>query len=396
MKPRTLLLYLFALSNFAHIVDFMILMPLGDVLMKDFAIPPQKFTYLVSAYAVSAFFAGIFGVFFIDRFDRKKALLAVMFGFGLGTIACSFAPSYEFFLLARTLTGFFGGIIGALVLAVISDLYPFEERGKAMGIVSTSFSLASVLGVPLGLILADSYNWQLPFLLLGGFVFVMAFLILKLMPAMDAHLKDANLEKENKLQQLFSILGNANLRKALALTILMIMGHFSIIPFISPYMIRNVGLLQQDIKYIYLFGGLATVVSAPLAGRWVDKFGAARVFLIALLSSFAVIAVLTNLSPVPLWTALVVTTLFFIATNSRFVPAQTLITSSVEPSRRGSFMSLNASAQQLASGSASLLGGWIVSEAATGQIQHYPILGMVAIGISACTLFVVFSLKIVK
>jgi len=145
IQNRKLILYTLALVNFIHIIDSMLIMPLGDIFISEFGIDSAQYSLLVSAYALSAFFSSLLGVFFLDRFDRKNALLFIYIGFGIGTIACGFASNYWQLVSLRILTGFFGGMIGAMVLSVVSDLYKFKERGSAMGILFAAFSAASAL-----------------------------------------------------------------------------------------------------------------------------------------------------------------------------------------------------------------------------------------------------------
>ena len=158
IRNEPLLIFILAVIQFTHIIDFMIMMPLGKQFMELYDITPQQFSMLVSSYAFSAFVAGLIGALYIDRFDRRHALLVLYIGFTTGTFVCAMAPSYEIFLAARAFTGAFGGTLGALILAVVGDVVPFDRRGAAIGKVMIAFSVAAIAGVPAGIYLAGNYG----------------------------------------------------------------------------------------------------------------------------------------------------------------------------------------------------------------------------------------------
>lgn len=335
-KSELGLLLVLALVQFTHIIDFMIVMPLGAQFMTIFDITPKQFSWIVSSYSATAFLAGFLSALFIDRFDRKYALLVLYLGFILGTFACSQASSYGFFLLARMLTGAFGGVLAALILSIVGDVIPFSRRGRAMSVIMTAFSAASVIGVPLGLYLAAQFNWKMPFLATAVFSGIVGILIFFVVPSMKKHLQ----EKQNREHPFFvvaKIAQNSNQLQALLFNVVLMLGHFTIIPFIAPYMQLNIGFSDFQITYVYLIGGLLTVFVLPIFGRLSDKFGHARVFAFASLGAVFSIFAITNLPPVSIPLALLVTSSFFVVASGRNVPALTLITSVVRPENRGSF-----------------------------------------------------------
>src|SRR5690606_35061877 len=132
-------------------------------------IQPKQFSGLVASYSLSAGVSNFLASSYIDRFDRKKLVLFTFTMFAFSMLCCAFASNYYWFLLARILTGMFGGLTGSIVIAIVSDLIPFERRGAAMGILSMAFAFASVLGVPIGLLIADIWHWQVPFYLIAFF-----------------------------------------------------------------------------------------------------------------------------------------------------------------------------------------------------------------------------------
>lgn len=392
-RKETILLLTLALIQFTHVMDFMIIMPLGNQLMKLFQIGPQQFGFIVSAYTITAGIVGFTGAFFVDNFDRKKILTVCYTGFLVGTLACAFAPNYEFMLLARILTGAFGGLLSTIILSIVGDAIPFERRASAMGVVTAGFSLASVFGVPFGNFLATTYSWHAPFFFIAGFGVIVNLFIFRFVPLMSDHIQDKS--RRPDLIGVIKRLGkNMNQRRALLLMSLLMLSQFSIIPFIAAYMEKNVGFSQLQVTYIYLFGGLCTVFTSPLIGRLADKIGKQKVY--AIFASLAVIPLflITNLSPWPIWAVLIVTSFFFIVISGRVVPAMAMITSTAIPQNRGSFMSFNSSVQQLSAGIAAFISGAIVTENSAGQLVNYNIVGYLAI--AACLVSIWAAFRIVS
>lgn len=396
-KERVLLLIL-ASALFTHIMDFMIMMPLGPQLMRLFDITPQQFSFLVSCYSFAAGASGILVAFFIDRFDRKSALKIMYIGFTIGTLACAFAPTYSILLFTRSIAGAFGGVLGALILSIVSDAIPLERRAAGIGFVMAAFSVASVFGVPFGLYLASIFSWHAPFLFLGGFSLIVAFFIFQFVPSMTNHLHGEN-SMQNPLQILKRILGKRNPLIGLLFTSILMFGHFTIIPFIAPYMVGNVGFTEQELTYIYLVGGGLTIFSSPLVGKMADKYGKIRTFTIFGILVLIPVYIISHLEPVPLWQALVVSGLFFILANGRMVPSTTMVTSVVKPENRGSFMSMRSSIQQISSGLAAMLAGSLISETPSvvtegaKALVGYQNVGYVAIFFSIVALFVAQLLR---
>lgn len=384
---------LLAAINFTHIMDVMIMMPLSDIFLEDFGIQAAEFSYLVSSYAIGAFISSMIGVFTLDRFGRKKALLFIYAGFTIGTLMCGLAWSYTSLLIVRFITGMFGGIIGALALSIISDLYSFKERGKAIGILMASFSAASALGVPVGLYFAAIYSWSLPFYFLGGMGIILFTVAYFILPQMNDHLSD---ELPSPMETIRSLTGNINQINALSLGIILVIGHFIIIPFITPYMTRNVGFEQYEISYIYLIGGVLTIFSGPIIGRLTDKYGALRTFFVIVVLSFIPVILITHMGEVPIYIALIVTSLFFVLGSGRMIAPNTMITAAVGPSNRGSFMSVKSALQQLAIAFASIVSGMIVYINEEGSMSNYHFVGYLSVLFCILAMFIAPKLKVAK
>jgi predicted MFS family arabinose efflux permease len=390
-----ILLFMLAVVQFSHVLDFMIIMPLGKQFMSIFDISPRQFSLIVSAYAGSAFVVSLFSAMFIDRFDRKKALLATFAGFALGTIACGMAADYYFFLIARSLTGAFGGILSALVLSIVGDAIPLKRRGRAMGIVMTAFSAASVVGVPISIYLAAEFSWRMPFLSLGVLAGVMCIAIFFLVPPLRSHL-DGGMVQRNPIKVMKNIFSDGNQRLALLFTIILMLGHFTIIPFIAPYMQLNIGFTDHQVSYIYLAGGLLTVFFLPFFGRLADRHGHARIFTYASLFALVSILAITNLPPVSIIVALCATSSFFVVASGRSVPATTMVTSVVRPESRGSFMSVRASINEAGLALSSFIAGLIITENADGSLGNYHYVGFIAIVMSLIAIAIAWKLRAVE
>jgi len=392
-KERALLLTL-AVIQFSHITDFMILMPLGPTLMRAFDILPSQFALLVSAYTFSAGIFGFVGAFFIDRFDRKKMLIIMATGFALGTLACGFSSSYYLLLFTRAFTGSFGGILSALILSIIGDAVPNERRAGAMGLVMASFSLASVVGVPLGLYLATLSDWHFPFISLGLIALLTLIPIAKFIPTMNTHIV-SRADRESPIAIVRNVLENKNQLYALLFGVIIMFSHFSVVPFISPYLVTNVGFSEKDITYIYLIGGGLTIFTAPLIGRLADRFGRLKIFVIAVIIVSFPIFFLTNLTEQPIWIVLLITSFFFVFGSGRMIPSTAMITSSVRPKNRGSFMSFNSACRQLTNGFAAYFGGLIITQGEDGLLHHYDWVGYIAIAMGILSIIIARKIKVV-
>jgi multidrug resistance protein len=395
MNKEKAILWTLAAINFIHIVDFMILMPLGPQLMRIFEIGPGEFSLLVSSYTFSAGISSFLGAFFLDRFDRKKILLWVYVGFMLGTLGCALSPSYGVLLIARVVSGVFGGITSALILAIIGDLIPNERRGRAMGLVMAAFSFASVMGVPLGLFLASLSDWHTPFYILTGLSLISLLMIARFIPPISGHL-GMEIKRPHPLDVISRMTSNANQMRAITLSVMMMFGQFMIIPFLSPYNVANVGFTEMQLTYVYMAGGAFTIFTSPWVGKLADRHGKLRIFTIFMLLNLIPIGVITHLGITPIPLVLVITTLFFVTSNGRYVPAAAIITGTATPENRGSFLSFNSAVQQMAAGFASLLAGLIIGENALGQLTHFNWVGYLAIFFSILCIPLARRVKVVS
>ena len=373
-----MVVYVLAGVNFTHIMFTMVLMPLGDELMREFDISAFQFSHLITAYAIAAFLSGLAAVFLMDRFNRKTTLLFLFTAFWIAASGCSLVGSYEQLLLLRFLAGAFGGLLSAVALAIVSDLYSFKERGAAIGLLMAGFSAAAALGVPVGLLIADWLSWRVTFLFVGLMGMIFTILILIKFPPLEVQ------SEEYKLQKLFEpikqIIASANQIKALVAAFVLILGHFLIIPFIAPFMIRNVGFSMTEISYLYFAGGFFTIFSTPIIGKITDRIGSLRSGVIFMILSFLPVVLLTQMSTTTFVYGLFVIAMFYVLGSGRMIGPQTIITAAAPPETRGAFMSLKSSVQQLAIAFAGFFSGLIVfTDGADEIFVNYDKLGYLSI-----------------
>jgi len=390
-STERLLLLLLAAVQFTHIMDFMILMPLGPQLMRSLLIGPGQFSALVAAYNISSGVIGLLAAPFIDRFDRRQVLLLAYSGFIIGTLACAFSQNFTTLLTARALSGAFGGLSSSMVLAIIGDVVPAERRATGVGVVMTAFSLAAALGVPFGLRLAQIFRWEAPFYFLAGLAFLMWVTAFIRLPSLNAHLKNAQL---NPVMAFAELLRDPNATRALLFMGTLVFGHFTIIPLLPPFLVGNAGLPERDLFMVYLTGGIFTVFSAPIIGKLADTLGRVRV--LGWLIGFASIVTLaiTTAADRPIWLILALAGLFFVFASGRFVPAQAIMTLAVPASRRGAFMSLTGCARDIASGVSSSLAGWVVVQTPSGRLLHYDWLGWMAVAAAVASFWLAKKVRV--
>jgi len=387
-RQEKMLLGLLMCINFTHVMDYVIIMPLGARMMERLHLSPAQYGYLVAAYSLAAALSGLLGGFVLDRFSRKQALLSLYLGFTLATFACGFAPNYPIFLLARFAAGAFGGVAGSVVYAIVSDVIPSERRGRAMGLVMSAFPIASILGIPFAMWLTTLHGWPAPFLMLGALSAAVLLLTLRHLPLLP-HQPAA----QSPWLQMKEILSHPLHQRAFLMSGFLVFAGGCVIPFMAPSMVANNGLSEHQLTWIYVFGGAATLFSTNLIGYWSDKASKTTVLLSMSLLCSATILILTNLHGATLWQVLVVTTLFTMSMAGRFPPAMALITNAVEARYRGGFMSVNSAVQQAANSLASSAAGWFLATSATGQLTGYPRTGLLAVISLGVTIVLAFQVR---
>lgn len=380
-RYQSLLVALLAFVQFTVILDFTIMSPLGAIIMPALDITTGQFGAAVSAYAFSAGISGILSAGFADRFDRKRLLLFFYVGFTLGTALCALAPNYHVLLAGRIVTGLFGGVIGSVVLAITTDLFSLQQRGRVMGFVQTAFAASQVLGIPAGLFLSNHWSWHVSF---GAIIILsiagMAAIALMMKPV-NAHLA---LPQENTaFRHLIATVTQTRYTVAFLVTTLLATGGYMLMPFGSAYTVHNLGIDITHLPTIYLVSGLFSIVTGPVVGRVSDTFGKFPTFVFGSVMSMAMVLIYTHLGQVSLPTVIVVNVLMFVGIFSRMIPSQALISAIPDPSQRGSFSAVSASLQQLSGGLGSVLAGAIIAQNPDGSLRHFDWLGYIVVA-TAC------------
>lgn len=380
-----------AFLQFSVVLDFMVLSPLGVILMKELAITPSKFSLAISAYAFSAGASGLLAAGFADKFDRKKLLMFFYGGFLLGTLLCAIAPTFELLLMARIVTGIFGGVIGSISFAIITDLFAMQVRGRVMGFVQMSFSASQVLGIPVGLWLANAYGWHSCFWMIAIIGAVAGVVMLVYMKPVTEHLK-LNVDR-HALHHLFATVSKPRYVFGFLTMSLLASGGFMLMPFGSAFGTHNIGLTMEQLPMLYLVTGVFSIIAGPLAGRLSDKIGKFKLFCAGTVAAMIVVGIYTNMGITPFWLACAISVLLFVAITARMIPASALMTAIPDPQDRGAYMSINSATMQISGGIASVIAGLIVGQTADGMILNYDLLGYVVIALMAVMMVMMYYIN---
>lgn len=381
-----------AILQFTIILDFMVLSPLGEQLMDELNITPAQFSYVVSAYAISAGLSGLLAAGFADKFDRKKILLFFYVGFILGTLFCGIAANYNQLLAARIITGIFGGVIGSISFAIITDLFKLEVRGRVMGFVQMAFASSQVLGIPVGLYLANHLGWHSPFLLIVGISLIICTTIIIYMKPINAHLKIQS--DKSPLQHFVHVISQSRYLKAFIATTLLATGGFMLMPFGSAFSVHNLGISRDQLPMLYLVTGIFSMAAGPIIGKLSDKQGKYTIFTFGTLLSIVMVLIYCNLDITPLWVVIIINVILFFGIMARIISSSALMTAIPEPKDRGAFMGINSSFQQISGGIASIIAGLIVvRQSDVSPVENYDIVSYVVTGSMIVTLFFMYFIN---
>ena len=389
---QTFVIIILALTQFSVVLDFMVMSPLGDMLMKSMSLTTSQFGFAVSSYAFSAGISGLLTAGFADRFDRKKLLLFFYIGFIAGTLCCGLTTTYTMLIAARIITGIFGGVIGSISMAIVADLFPIEQRGRVMGFMQMGFGASQVLGIPISLFIANVWGWQSPFLMIVGLALVIwIFILVKLKPITQHLLIKSD---RNPLAHLWHTIAQRDYRIGFMSTALLSIGGFMMMPWGSAFSINNLHVTPQQLPYLFMVGGVSTLIIMPVIGKLSDKIDKFKLFALACIWMMVVVVVYTNLTPVPLWVVMVMNVLMMIGIMSRMIPSMALTSALPQMQDRGAFMSINSSLQQIAGGVAAAVGGMIVVQKDKfSPLEHYNTLGYVIVVISIISIWTVYRVS---
>jgi len=365
-----------ALLQFTIVLDFVIISPLGDILMKQMQISTAQFGWIVSSYAFSAGASGIITAGFADKFDRKKLLLLFYTGFTVGTLLCGLADSYVMLLVARIITGLFGGVIGSISLAIVTDLFPISQRGRVIGFIQMAFAGSQILGIPIGILVANHWGWHATFFMIVALCILILAAVFMRMQAVDQHLKIRS--ERSPLLHLWHTVINPRYQVGFLATAFLAIGGFMLMPFSSAFMVNNVGISHEQLPLVFMLTGVSSVVVMPLVGRLSDRFDKFRIFAIGSVLAIVMVMVYTHMSRSPLWFMILVNVILFMGIMSRSIPATALNTSVPLAQDRGAYMSITSSLQQMSGGIAAMIAGLIVQQRTPdAPLVHFDTLGYV-------------------
>jgi len=389
---QKLVVFLLAITQFTVVLDFMVMSPMGDILMKAIDLKPSQFGIAVSAYAFSAGASGLLTAGFADRFDRKKLLLFFYSGFIIGTFFCSFANDYWTLVAARIVTGLFGGVIGSISMAIITDIFTLQQRGRVMGFVQMGFGASQVLGIPIGLYIANNWGWHSAFLWIAVMALIIVIIIaVKLIP-ITAHI---GLQKhQSALKHLWSTFSQKEYRIGFLATALLSIGGYMMMPFGSAFAVNNLHVSHEQLPLLFMISGVASLIIMPIVGKLSDRYDKFKIFALASIWLMVVVLIYTNLGVTPFYLVVILNILMMAGILSRMTPSSALISAVPEMKDRGAFMSISSSLQQLAGGvAASLAGVIIVQQTKESPLEHYPTLGIIVVLLSVLSIFMIYRVS---
>jgi len=389
---QKIVIFILAMTQFTVILDFMVMSPLGDMLIKSLSMKPSSFGIAVSAYAFSAGISGLLTAGFADRFDRKKLLLFFYTGFIVGTFLCSLANSFELLVAARIITGLFGGVISSISMAIITDLFSLQQRGRVMGFIQMGFGASQVLGIPIGLYIANKWGWESPFVMVAGVALIIAVLIVAVLKPINKHL---GLQRDKSaFKHLWHTVSKQNYRVGFIATAALSIGGFMMMPFGSVFAVNNLHVTAEELPLLFMISGVSSLVIMPLIGRLSDTVSKFKIFTIASVWTMIICVAYTNLSATPFWIVIGLNVLMMIGIMSRMVPSSALTSAIPDMEDRGAFMSINSSMQQIAGGVAAAVSGMIVVQKTKfSPIEHYDTVGFVVVAVTLISIFLMYRVN---
>ncbi len=392
VKNEKFILYLLTFIWFCAIVDFLLMLPLGTEMMKIYHIQPKAYSLLIFAFSLSGGISSFLAAFYIDRYDRKTVLLIAFFFFAIGSILCSFAYTYHLMLFSRFFTGIFGGLLGGVSTAFVSDMVPYERRGKAMGILNMGFGLASIVGIPFAIFICEHLDVFWPFRMVGILSLLTLIPAYYYLPQMRGHIITQDVSIFNEV---IGILNNKNLQRALAFAFFLVLGHFMFISFINPYLVGNLGFKLEDTKWMYIVGGISVSLTSPGIGKFIDTLGKLKSFRILILLSFIPILVIAHIHQASIMMALFICAFMFIFNSGRMIAAMTLITGAVSEEQRGKFLVIRSSLIEMSEGLSALIGGLILTkDEVTGHLSNYNYIAYIAVLIGMFCIYLASRIEI--
>lgn len=378
---------------FFSIVDFLLLLPLGTEFMALYQIQPKEYGWLIAAYSISGGISAFLAAFYIDKLDRKRFLLTAFFFFATGSLICSYAHTFQQMLFARLFTGAFGGLMSGISVIIVSDIFPYSRRGKAMGILNLAFGVASILGIPFAIYISNIFDVYMPFRIVAYISYAVLILAYFIIPTMNSHVSKSKLATK----EVFAVLRSKNIQRALLFAFFLVLGHFMFISFINPYLMDNLGFSKEDTIWMYIVGGISVTLTSPKIGKYVDIYGKLKSFNVLILLSFIPILVISHINYSSIAVALIICSFLFIFNSGRMVAAMTLVTGAPEEHERGKFLVLRSSIIEFSEGLAAFFSGMIITQdPVTLRLSNYNYIGYIAVIVGLFCIYLAKRIRIVE
>ncbi|MBK7583578.1 MAG: MFS transporter [Myxococcales bacterium] len=383
------LLVVLAMVQFVNVLDFMMVMPLGPDFVDALGIPSSSLGLVAGSYTASAALSGLVGMLFLDRFDRRVALVVALGGLVVGTAAGGFATGLASLMFARVMAGAFGGPATALGLAIIADVIPPARRGRALGAVMGAFSVASVLGVPAGLELAHLGGWQLPFFAVATLGATVALAAASLLPSLTLHLVAARTAPPVALAE---VVRRPVVLYSMAANLVTMLSIFVIVPNIATYLQFNLDYPRSRLGLLYFVGGVCSFFTMRVAGRLADRYGSSLI-VAAGTALFAAAVVVGFVVERPLVPIMLVFVAFMISGSLRMVPMNALMTRVPRATERARYMSLQSTTQHIGAAVGAGLSSAILIEVPGGSVLRMREVALVAIGFAALFPLLIYAVE---
>ncbi|MUM78096.1 MFS transporter [Pseudodesulfovibrio sp. F-1] len=371
-KQESRIVWIAAMIQLINIIDFMMVMPLGPDISKDLPVTNSEIGIICGCYTLAVGISGIVCAKFLDRFDRKHVALVTVFGLSLATLGATFCWDLTTLIGARVLAGIFGGPAAAIAFSIVCDVVPPERRGKAMAIVMGTFSVSAVAAIPFGLELAEKGSWRTPFYAISILGFILLWLIFRFTPSLREHLKS-----ERQTLSLAKLFFNGKFLLAFMMMATAMISSYAIIPNISAYFQLNLGYPRSSLGFLYLVGGLFSLVLIQIGGRASDKIGPIPTNILGTI--LLVVFLYDGFMHQPTSSLVVVFSMFMGMHCFRNISATTEASKMPKPHERAAFMSLLSSMQHLGNGIGAFLASAILTTSSEGDLVNMKWVGLLSI-----------------